>query len=470
MATAPRTLVLWGERGSGKSGVVGALRSEAVKTVGERWSIELADAERDASEFAESASLALRLRDVKDTAVRRRAQSITLPLKRYSGARVEQELQLSVLDPQGTVARSPVGLAARTVVSAVSTADGLLWLLEVPRPEEAGQSLDRITLLYQVVAMLEAARVSQIDIPVVVALSKLDRLPAAEMRTALERPEALLREQIGDAAFGWLLAAFPRLRCFGLSAAGTVRNAARPIGLTAILDSFVEEWNRDTREAQAARARERRSARLAKVRRRTPLVALGVAAAALVITAGVAAARRLTQRSATWSASAGSVVTQAAIPAPRPRSAETLALRPNALAAASEAYQRGDAKAALLALKDLQVPPTSPERASADSLVALASLRGTADALNGTAPDSTALPLVVSMTSDAIERAQPGSYRLALLSLARAGACVGGRLGCADEQVREDLAWVLLLGTDEQQDEARRLRAAWRGDTTRARL
>ena len=31
------TVALWGNRGSGKSGVIGALRSESAKTVGERW-------------------------------------------------------------------------------------------------------------------------------------------------------------------------------------------------------------------------------------------------------------------------------------------------------------------------------------------------------------------------------------------------------------------------------------------------
>jgi hypothetical protein len=54
---------------------------------------------------------------------------------------------------------------------------------------------------------------------------------------------------------------------------------------------------------------------------------------------------------------------------------------------------------------------------------------------------------------------------LAPLSLARAGACIGGRLNCPADQVREDLAWAVILGTPEQQDQARRLRAALVGDS-----
>jgi hypothetical protein len=41
---------------------------------------------------------------------------------------------------------------------------------------------------------------------------------------------------------------------------------------------------------------------------------------------------------------------------------------------------------------------------------------------------------------------------------------MGGHLNCPPEQVREDLAWVILLGTPSEQDQARRLRAALVGD------
>jgi hypothetical protein len=64
-----------------------------------------------------------------------------------------------------------------------------------------------------------------------------------------------------------------------------------------------------------------------------------------------------------------------------------------------------------------------------------------------------------------IARAHPGTAVLAPLSLARAGACMGGRMSCPAEQLREDLAWVILLGTPLEQDQARRLRAALVGDT-----
>ena len=120
---------------------------------------------------------------------------------------------------------------------------------------------------------------------------------------------------------------------------------------------------------------------------------------------------------------------------------------------------------ALRILSALRVSDSSNERFVADSLIALAAMRGTEDELSAGTPSTDALQLVVATTSMAIARAHPGTAVLAPLSLARAGACVGGRLNCPAEQVREDLAWALLLGSVSEQDEARRLRAALLDDS-----
>jgi hypothetical protein len=85
--------------------------------------------------------------------------------------------------------------------------------------------------------------------------------------------------------------------------------------------------------------------------------------------------------------------------------------------------------------------------------------------LGAQTPAIDALQLIVTSTTAAIGRAHPGTPVLAPLSLARAGACIGGRLNCPADQVREDLAWAVILGTPEQQDQARRLRAALVGDS-----
>lgn len=467
-----RTIVLWGAADSGKSGLIGALRSEGTKTVGERWTLDLTDASPDVLAYADSASLALRLRDVKETPIRRPERAFAVTVTRYAGRNSTSVADLSVLDPRGELAADPVAASARRTISAVRTADGILWLLEAPTGGVMS-ALGRIAILRQLTAILDAASATEIAVPVVVAVTKIDRLPQLEMNRLREAPEDGLRAILGDAAFGWLLAAFPRLHCFALSAAGTVRNAARPIGLTSMMDWFADEWRREEQAADSARTRARRSAQVARVRRRAPLAAAVVATAAVVGFAGVAAARLLGQRGSTWSTSAGTVVAPASQTAAQQSSTDSLAHAASpqspSIASALAALERGDALGAMRDLSALHLPDSSVQRYAADSVLAAAAMRGTEQLLNERTPSTDTLLSIVAATTQAIARAHPGTAVLAPLSLARAGACIGGRLACPADQVREDLAWALLLGTTAEQDQARRLRAALVGDTVHVR-
>jgi len=471
-AERQRTVVVWGAAQSGKSGVIGALRSEATKTVGDRWTLDLADAPNqlpspDVVAYADSSSLALRLRGVKETPIRRPERAFTVTVRRHAGRRVTDSIDLTMLDPRGDLAVDPASRAARQALAASRTADGILWLLEAPHP--ASDGIVQLELLRQLVAILEAAGATELNAPVVVALTKIDRLPAAEMQRLLDAPEAALHKFLGDAAFGWLLAAFPRLRCAAVSAAGTVRNAVRPVGLTSAIDIFANEWRREDEAANAARVRARRSARVARVRRRAPIAATIAAVAAIVAFAGVATARLLQQRGETWSSSGGAVATHndsvSTTPQTVPPARDSSAAAPPSIASAAARFDSGDAVGAIQMLANLRIPDSSGERIAADSLLAIAALREMETALTGRVPDLDPLQLIIVSTTAAIARAHPGTAVLAPLSLARAGACIGGRLNCPAEQVREDLAWAVILGTPPQQDQARRLRAALLGDT-----
>lgn len=477
-----RTILLWGAADSGKSGLIGALRSEGTKTVGDRWTVDLTDASPDVVAYADSASLALRLRDVKQTPIRRPERAFTIPVRRYAGRTMTAAADLTVLDPCGELAAEPTTPAARRAIAAARTADGILWLLEAP--VAGGRPLDRFAILRQLVAILDAASATEIAVPVAVALTKVDRLPSAEMKQLLDAPERALRAILGDAAFGWLLAAFPRLRCFGLTAAGTVRNVARPVGLTTLVDWFADEWRREEEAADTARTRARRSARVARVRRRAPLAATLTAAAAVIAFAGVAAARLLSQRTTTWNSSAGTLVPQATasrdarVDSTRPDSAKTDSVKVDSMrhdsvhtpsiASAASALERGDPIGAMRDLSSLRLADSSAQRYAADSILAAAAVRGAEDALALPNPPIDVLESIVAATTGAIARAHPGTPVLAPLSLARAAACIGGRLSCPADQVREDLAWALLLGTVTEQDQARRLRDALVGDPVRA--
>lgn len=456
-----RTILLWGGADSGKSGLIGALRSDGTKSVGERWAIDLDDASPDVVAYADSSSLALRLRGVKETSIRRAERAFTVPVRRYDGRQVTLSADLTVLDPQGELAADPASVAARRTLAASRTADAILWLVEAPVPGMVAAP-ERLPLLRQLVALLDAASATEFKVPVVIALTKIDRLPAADMRRVLDAPEESLRAALGDAAFGWLLAAFPRLRCFGFSAAGPVRNAVRPVGLTTMIDWFAAEWRREEQHADAARRSARISAGVARVRGRAPFMATMAAGIAIVVFAGVAAARLLGQRGQTWTSSAGSLISGA--PAPVVKRAVRAAPAPSVDSAAG-ALARGDPIEALRVLSALRLRDSSAERFVADSLLAIAALRATESTLSSPAPAPDVLQMIVTSTSEAIVRAHPGTAVLAPLSLARAGACMGGRLHCPAEQLREDLAWVILLGAPAEQDQARRLRAALVGDT-----
>lgn len=485
--TRRRTILLWGAAESGKSGLIGALRSEGTKTVGDRWTVDLAEASPDVVAYADSASLALRLRDVKETPIRRPERAFTIPVRRYAGRTLTAAADLTVLDPCGELAAEPTTPVARRAISAARTADGILWLLETPVP--GGRPLDRFAILRQLVAILDAASATDISVPVAVALTKVDRLPSADMKHLFDAPEQGLRAILGDAAFGWLIAAFPRLRCFALTAAGTVRNAARPLGLTGLVDWFAEEWRREEAAADTARTRARRSARVARVRRRAPFAVTLTAGAAVVVFAGVAAARLLSQRSPTWTSSAGSVVPQA-MPDRGARDDSTHpdsihadsthaysaklegvkqdSVHTPSIASAASALERGDPIAAMRDLSALRLSDSSAQRYAADSILAAAALRGAEDALALPNPPIDVLEAIVAASTGAIARAHPGTPVLAPLSLARAAACIGGHLSCPADQVREDLAWALLLGTAGEQDQSRRLRAALVGESVRS--
>lgn len=476
-----RTILLWGAAESGKSGLIGALRSEGTKTVGDRWTVDLAEASPDVVAYADSASLALRLRDVKETPIRRPERAFTIPVRRYAGRTMTATADLTVLDPCGDLAAEPTTPAARRAIAAARTADGVLWLLEAPGP--GGRPLDRFAILRQLVAILDAAAATEIPVPVAVVLTKVDRLPSADMKRLFDAPEQGLRTILGDAAFGWLIAAFPRLRCFALTAAGTVRNVARPLGLTGLVDWFADEWHREEAAASTAETRARRSARVARVRRRAPLAATLTAAAAVVVFAGVAAARLLSQRSPTWTTSSGSVVPQAManrgrrddsthadsihVDSARAESVKQDSVRTPSIASAASALERGDPIAAMRDLSALRLSDSSAQRYAADSILAAAALRGAEDALALPNPPTDVLESIVTASTGAIARAHPGTPVLAPLSLARAAACIGGHLSCPADQVREDLAWALLLGTVGEQDQARRFRAALVGESVR---
>ena len=89
-------------------------------------------------------------------------------------------------------------------------------------PAGAASTLDRLLILEQLVALLEAGGAEQLDLPVAICLSKIDCLSEERRRAALANPTQALLDHLGPTSLTWFEAVCPTLRCFAVSSAGPV--------------------------------------------------------------------------------------------------------------------------------------------------------------------------------------------------------------------------------------------------------
>jgi hypothetical protein len=132
----------------------------------------------------------------------------------------------------------------------------VLWLFEAT-PDGAASTLDRLLILEQLVALLEAGGAPQLDLPVAICLSKIDCLSEEKRRAALTNPTEALLDHLGATSLTWFEAVCPMLRCFAVSSAGVVPDKVRPIGLNEVLDWLEEQRGRRVRSARASAMRGR---------------------------------------------------------------------------------------------------------------------------------------------------------------------------------------------------------------------
>src|SRR6185295_10066527 len=143
----------------------------------------------------------------------------------------------------------------------------------------AASTLDRLLILEQLVALLEAGGAPQLDLPVAICLSKIDCLSEEKRRAALGNPTQALLDHLGATSLTWFEAVCPTLRCFAVSSAGVVPDKVRPIGLNEVLDWLEEQRSRRIRTVRAAAVRTRA---LDFVKRWSAVVAKGTTMVALV--------------------------------------------------------------------------------------------------------------------------------------------------------------------------------------------
>jgi len=442
---------LWGAPKAGKSGFIGALYGLSRGDDVERWTAHPKDCDdphtqamvlRAHEELSERRNTKTGVRDMPYRPLR-------LTLRKMKSGRQVGELRVALVDPAGEFSVDPahrLSSAGKQLYRQVATSHGVLWLFEAT-PDGGASTLDRLLILEQLVALLEAGGAPQLDLPVAICLSKIDCLSEAKRRAALANPTEALLDHLGATSLTWFEAVCPTLRCFAVSSAGVVPDKVRPIGLNEVLDWLEDQRARRVRTARASAIRGRA---FDFVKRWTSVVAKGTMLVALgggVAFGGVLAARKLLQPNVAPTEVVGPAPVVQPVSAPSPGTTATPAVRSR--------QSTGDVNRAPTRPVSKTVPVIFDAKAERDSMRA-AFAQGLALQHSGQKGTAWFRRAYVHATR-LIERGRPASKEYTPERLIRARSCVLGELQCPRTAVSEDLTWVLVFGDDAQRRTAVRL-------------
>ena len=442
---------LWGAPKAGKSGFIGALYGLSRGDDTERWTAHPKDCDdphtqemvlRAHEELSERRNTKTGVRDTPYRPLR-------LTLRKMKAGRQVGELRVALVDPAGEFSVDPahrLSSAGKHLYRQVATSHGVLWLFEAT-PDGAASTLDRLLILEQLVALLEAGGAPQLDLPVAICLSKIDCLSEEKRRAALGNPTQALLDHLGATSLTWFEAVCPTLRCFAVSSAGVVPDKVRPIGLSEVLDWLEEQRARRIRTARASAMRGRA---IGLVKKWSAVVAKGsmmIAVLAGVGYGGVRVARQLRQPAKASIASADSSVRTV-------RTVSSPVSPPTPAPASRSRESTGDVT------RKPTIPPAPKVaafdvRAERDSMRA-AFAEGMAVQRDGESGAKWFRRAYVH-ASRIIERGTAGSREYTPERLVRARSCLLGQLECPRAAVSEDLTWVLVFGDGAQRRTAVRL-------------
>jgi hypothetical protein len=442
---------LWGAPKAGKSGFIGALYGLSRGDDVERWTAHPKDCDdphtqemvlRAHEELSERRNTKTGVRDTPYRPLR-------LTLRKTKAGRQVSELRVALVDPAGEFSVDPahrLSSAGKQLYRQVATSHGVLWLFEAT-PDGAASTLDRLLILEQLVALLEAGGAPQLDLPVAICLSKIDCLSEEKRRAALANPTQALLDHLGATSLTWFEAVCPTLRCFAVSSAGVVPDKVRPIGLNEVLDWLEEQRSRRIRTLRAAAVRSRA---LSLVKRWSAVVAKGTMMVAVVAGVAYGGARvvgSLRQPRGVTIAPPDSTtnrIRQVAAGVSPPATAPV----PRARESSGDVTRRATPPATkTVARFDI--------RAERDSMRA-AFAEGMAVERDGESGTKWFRRAYVHATR-VIERGAAGSREYTPERLVRTRACLLGHLDCPRTTMSEDLTWVLVFGDDAQRRMAVRL-------------
>jgi hypothetical protein len=454
---------LWGAPKAGKSGFIGALYGLSRGEEAERWTAHPKDCDdphtqemvlRAHEELSERRNTKT---GVRDTAYR----PLRLTLRKMKVGRQVGELRVALVDPAGEFSVDPahrLSSAGRNLYRQVATSHGVLWLFEAT-PDGKASTLDRLLILEQLVALIEAGGSPQLDLPVAICLSKIDCLSEERRRAALANPTQALLDHLGATSLTWFEAVCPTLRCFAVSSAGVVPDKVRPIGLNEVLDWLEEQRSRRMRAVRAVAMKGRA---LGLMRQWTTTIVKGTMVVGLLAGAAYAGASIMRRIQASgWPPSA---------------SADT-SVGPRTTADAAPVKPRSNSPAASNNPTRRVTPPATPAprpRQSAGDVsrtgvrTPVFDIRAERDSMRAAFEEGLAVQRdgesgrqwfrrAYTHASRVIERGSAGSREYTPERLIRARSCVLGQLDCPRRSVSEDLTWVLVFGDDRERRTAVRL-------------
>ncbi|CAN5709239.1 hypothetical protein BH23GEM9_BH23GEM9_17490 [soil metagenome] len=231
------SVLLWGGRGSGKSGFIGALwHAGGSHDDGRgRWCISPGDL-HDALTKNYLIEVHAMLRDghIRATMPAAEYPYLRLTARRWVSGSPRAALDLAFKDPAGEYADD--AMRARQQGSGLldellSTA-GVVWLFDCVT--EKAPQLDQI--IRQLGSLRERTGGRPVRTPVAFCLSRIDLLGEEARRWVIREPEKALREHLGHDVMRQLEGTFTNRRYFAVSSKGYSPGTVEPVGLNDVLD------------------------------------------------------------------------------------------------------------------------------------------------------------------------------------------------------------------------------------------
>ncbi|MGH7470533.1 MAG: hypothetical protein ACRENP_21520 [Longimicrobiales bacterium] len=252
-----RSLLLWGSKSAGKTGVLGALYDLGQSTSPDGvWSLAPGDADPATTEYLIHARNALLERTSRPTHPRPDYPELVLTVRKRAAGTTVATLPLTFVDPAGELADEAARLlmTGAALIDRMISASGVIWLFDA-----SVEKVDLETILREL-SILTGRTEGRVKTPIALCLSKIDLLGAERMNHALADPRAALAAHLGEDAFDLFRRVFAQREHFAISSAGTEAGRIQPVGLNAVFDWL---YTSDRQRVRAGIARQVRG-RLAK--------------------------------------------------------------------------------------------------------------------------------------------------------------------------------------------------------------